>query len=86
MNDSNLREEAGVLQKRCSKCQEWRRIPEAFPLKLKSTDGFGAWCHRCHKSYSAQHVVRATEEQKTKMRYKRTQNQYRAGRAFKGID
>ena len=62
MKDSNLREEDGVLQKQCSKCHEWRRIPEAFPLDLQNADGFGSWCHRCHKSYDAQRRARATKD------------------------
>ena len=86
MKDSNLREKDGVLQKQCSKCHEWRRIPEGFSVNLNCGDGFSSWCRRCHNSYSVQHLARATEEKKTKMRHQRAKNQYRSGRAFKGID
>ncbi len=45
---SNLRElDDGTIQKQCTRCKTWRRIPEGFSLRKQSPDGFEPQCHVC---------------------------------------
>ncbi len=45
---SNLRElDDGTIQKQCTGCQTWRRIPEGFGLRKQSPDGFEPRCYAC---------------------------------------
>ncbi len=45
---SNLRElPDGTVQKQCSKCREWKALPESFGLHKKGGDGFRSSCKAC---------------------------------------
>lgn len=76
----------GTIQKQCSKCEEWRRIPEGFPLHKSSADGFYVHCHRCCAAYKRQEYRELTEEQRRERSRRGARNLYRNGRGFEHLE
>lgn len=76
----NLREtDDGTLEKRCSTCKEWRRIPEAFSVNLAVSDGFDSRCRRCVNTAHRDYEKRMPEEVKKKKTYSARRANYRHG-------
>lgn len=66
---SNLRElDDGTIQKQCTRCKTWRRIPEGFGLRKESPDGFDPQCHVCvaeqHREWRRANPDRVREHRK----------------------
>lgn len=69
-----LRELAdGTLQKQCSRCDGWKRIPEGFGIRLLSSDGFESWCRTCQaekdRNYHAAHPRLKRDDKSVRRNY-----------------
>lgn len=79
---SNLRElDDGTIQKQCSRCQTWRRIPEGFFLDKQSPDGFAGQCHKCRATAKAVWMNSGSPSAE-KAREASRKRMYRLGKAF----